>query len=30
VLSTRGPVQENGAGITLAPWQGIIARPATY
>lgn len=29
-LSTQGPVQRNGAGIALAPWQGIIARPATY
>jgi alpha-glucosidase len=27
VLSSHGPVQRAGAGITLAPWQGIIVRP---
>jgi alpha-glucosidase len=30
VLSTQGPVQRNGADMTLAPWQGVIARRTAY
>src|SRR5262249_35983353 len=26
VLSSQGPVQRAGAGITLAPWQGVVTR----
>jgi alpha-glucosidase len=28
VLSSQGPVQRAGAGLTLAPWQGVVIRTA--